>query len=100
MNSKIFLPALLGIISLLLIPDFAHSQTNISGTINQYTAVTAINAASCTAPGVVTVASSANYFVGDTVLLIQMQGVDPVTNNDNTFGNIQNLNHAGHHEIK
>ncbi len=69
--------------------------TNISGIINQYTTVSAINVPL----NKVTVASTAPFSTGDKVLLIQMNGAE-ITETDNaSFGNISNYNDAGNYEF-
>lgn len=69
-----------------------YSQ-NLSGTINLYTSVTAIqtNAA--------TVSNATGYNVGDKVLLIQMKGASITTGNVAPFGTITNYNNAGKFEF-
>ncbi len=77
---------------LLGIKNSFYSQ-NISGTINQYTSVTAIQS------NAVTVANANGYNVGDKVLLIQMKGASITTGNVAAFGTITNYNNAGKFEF-
>lgn len=71
-------------------------NTNISGTINKYSKVTAIeycaNRVIVDTPGLFT--------VGIQVLIIQMQGVSIDQSNSANYGNIGNYNSAGNYEIQ
>src|SRR5688500_847376 len=69
---------------------YAHTS-NISGTINIYTAVTA----PCLCPNQITVASSAGFSAGNTVLIIQMQGATIDQTNTAAFGTITAYNNCG-----
>jgi hypothetical protein len=70
----------------------AFGQTStISGVINIYTPV--LSQGPCA--NVITVASSAGFNVGDTVLIIQMQGATIDQTNTASFGNISSYNSAG-----
>ncbi|PIB26904.1 hypothetical protein BFP77_14080 [Maribacter sp. 4U21] len=74
------------------------SQTsNISGVINDYTRVTAIN---CSFGGEIQVANSGAFSVGQKVLLIQMQGATIDQSDNSSFGTITNYNSAGKYEIQ
>ncbi len=79
-------------VNIFVIANPFYSQ-NISGTINQYTNVTAIQVNN------VTVSNAASFNVGDKVLLIQMKGASITTGNVSTFGNITNYNSAGKFEF-
>ena len=67
--------------------------TNISGTINIYSNITNIQC------GNVTVNSSAGFYTGDRVLLIQMKGATIDITNTPSFGTILNYNNAGNYEF-
>jgi hypothetical protein len=69
------------------------SSQNISGTINTYTAVSAVSACG------VTVASTSGLAIGNKVLIIQMKGADISLVNDATFGDISAINSAGNYEF-
>jgi len=62
------------------------AQTNISGVVNQYFEITAVDLPNNT----VTLNSVAGLTIGDNVLLIQMQGATITETNDSNFGNITN----------
>lgn len=72
----------------------AISQT-ISGIINSYYKVTAIN----TATNTVTLNSTSGLSNGTKILLIQMKGADIDVSNSTTFGNISAINDAGNYEF-
>nr|MBP6811608.1 hypothetical protein [Saprospiraceae bacterium] len=82
-----FLPILFSILSL-------QVQAQISGIINRYTAVTAID--SCT--GQLAVGDTTGFRVGNAVLLIQMQGAEIITNNSASYGTVAAMNAAGYYE--
>jgi len=82
-----FLPILFSILSL-------QVQAQISGIINRYTPVTAID--SCT--GRLTVGDTTGFRVGNAVLLIQMQGAEIITNNNASYGTVAAMNAAGYYE--
>lgn len=71
-------------------------QANISGIINLYTKVILVDT---TCQSRITVKSSAGYNVGDTVLLIQMQGATINTSNTSSFGNVLDYGNAGNYEL-
>jgi hypothetical protein len=73
---------------------YIHAQ-NISGTINFYYKVTAINVASST----LTLSSTAGLYPGTKVMLIQMKGATIDVSNTSTFGNITAINNTGNYEI-
>jgi PKD repeat protein len=68
--------------------------SQISGIINHYAAVSAID----TCSGKLTVSDTTGFRVGAPVLLIQMQGADIVSSNNFLYGIIQNMNYAGRYE--
>jgi hypothetical protein len=71
------------------------AQTNISGTINQYSSVSSIDY-----PGnSITVADPGFFSVDDQVLLIQMQGATIDETNSSSFGDITSLGGAGNYEL-
>ncbi|MEY3443370.1 MAG: hypothetical protein RLZZ519_1651, partial [Bacteroidota bacterium] len=69
--------------------------TNLSGTINTYLDVTAVN----TVANTVTLSSVTGLAVGDTVFIIQMKGAAINTADGPTFGNISSINAAGKFEF-
>jgi gliding motility-associated-like protein len=79
------------------------SQTaNISGVINNYTAVTNIpvcNPCSNTC-NYVDVAGTTGFAVGDKILIVQMKGATTDLSNTATFGTIQSVGNAGLYEYK
>jgi PKD repeat protein len=75
-------------------PIFLSSQ-NISGIINKYAAITAVD----TCAGQINVNSTTGFVVGDKVLLIQMLGATIKQTNGSEFGDITNLRSVGKHEI-
>ena len=73
----------------------ASAQTvSISGIINRYAAVTAID----TCSGKLTVSDTTGFQAGTSVLLIQMQGAEIVSTNNFLYGIIQSMNFAGRYE--
>jgi len=73
---------------------FVFSQTNISGIINNYAAVTNINFC----PTTITLDNASLFNVGDSILIIQMQGATINSTNTAAFGNITALGSAGNFE--
>ena len=73
------------------------NSQNISGVINIYTPVTAINNTSCMPT--ITVASSTGFSVGDTALIIQMKGALIDTTNTASFGSISGYGNCGNYEF-
>lgn len=70
------------------------SQTSLSGIINTYAAVSAID--NCASK--ITVTDASGFQTGQAVLLIQMQGATINESNSSSYGNITNLNNAGNFE--
>lgn len=68
--------------------------TNLSGTLTTSTTTVSSMAASS-----VDVASVTGFNTGDTVLIIQMKGVDMDTSNTSSFGNINGIDNAGNFEL-
>ncbi|MBI5917495.1 MAG: PKD domain-containing protein [Bacteroidetes bacterium] len=89
MNQNFFLCLLCLVYSVRL-----FSQTPISGIVNQYARVVAIDACE----GRLTVSNAANFSEGDQVLLIQMKGTTINTSNTASFGNIEATGSAGFYE--
>ena len=75
-------------------PIFLQGQ-NISGIINKYAAITAVD----TCAGQINVNSTTGFAVGDKVILIQMSGATIKQTNGSEFGDITNLRSVGKHEI-
>ncbi len=73
----------------------ANGQSLISGVVNSYIDVTAINYVSNS----VTVSSAAGFSIGDQVVLIQMKGATIAEADNSSFGTINNYNDAGNYEI-
>ena len=74
--------------------DAAGQSAQISGVINRYAAVTAID----TCSGALTVSDTAGFKAGAAVLLVQMQGADISAANNSLYGTIQDLRGAGRFE--
>ncbi len=80
----------------LLLPLFcfdSFGQTNISGIINSYAAVTGLGCQS------VSVSTTNGFASGDRVMLIQMKGAVIDSTNTPAFGTILNYNGAGTYEM-
>jgi len=81
-----------------LIGENTYAQTSISGVINNYAKVTAINS-SCSTNNL-TLAATTGFNIGDRVLLIQMKGATVNgTNSSSSFGNITAIGNAGNYEF-
>ncbi len=86
---------LLPYLSFLLLPVTAQTQqAQLSGIINHYAAVTAID----TCAGRIAVSDTTGFRAGETILLIQMQGATISSANNAGFGAITDLNGAGKFE--
>jgi len=70
------------------------AQTNISGVINSYSKVNSFVSSNS-----LRVDNALIFNVGDTVLLIQMKGAEMVKTNNASFGDLVNINNAGHYEL-
>lgn len=82
----------------LLAIAYASAQTtsNIAGVVNNLaTVVNSVNGGTNSA----NVASTVGFSIGDTVLLIQMQGATENTTNTASFGDLTGLNNAGKYEF-
>lgn len=77
------------------LPVSAQPPTIISGVINTYTKVTAVDYCSKT----IGVSSSAGFAIGDRALIIQMQGAVIDTSNTPSFGTVTALGEAGNCEF-
>lgn len=95
MENKMFRLAFRVLVGMLAIPGILLAQTtNITGVINTYTPV--LSQGPCA--NVITVGNSAGFSVGDTVLIIQMQGALIDQTNTAAYGTITNYNGAGSFE--
>jgi len=83
-------------ITALFVSSQVMGQTNISGIINDYTAVTSIDYIDNS----VDVSSSASFNIGDRVLIIQMLGATIDQSQSSSFGTITNYNNAGNYEFQ
>ncbi len=87
------------IISLLVFPVLCSSQVqktaHVPIVINDYTAVTSLDV--CT--NKITVKDVSDFFVGDTVFLIQMQGAVLDSSNSTTFGAVTDYKNCGNYEF-
>jgi hypothetical protein len=93
MKSSVHIKSLLFL--LLIFPSLLGWCQSISGVVNSYYQVTAINTGSNT----VTLNSVAGLSPGTKVLLIQMKGAGINTANGATYGNITAINDAGNYEF-
>lgn len=84
----------LGLIIIICISVNAKSQS-ISGIVNSYYQVTAVNPASNT----VTVSNSSGLTPKTRVLLIQMKGATINSSNSSSYGDITAINNAGNYEM-
>ncbi len=92
---RILLFLLLPFLGSVCIPVSAQQPTIISGVINTYTKVTAVDYCSKT----IGVGSSAGFAIGDRALIIQMQGAVIDTSNTPSYGTITALGEAGNCEF-
>ncbi len=76
-------------------PFLLFSQVQIAGIINDYAKVSSIDP--CEAR--LTVSNPTLFIQGTKVLLIQMKGATIHTSNSGSFGNIDEINAAGHYEL-
>ena len=95
MKNKILL-ILLNFISVI-----AYSQTtNISGIINTYYPVLNISTVTCSPVFTIDTSYTSNILIeNDLVLIIQMKGAEVSLLDDNTYGDIININNAGKYEF-
>lgn len=87
-------PKFVGGLCAAFLPFLILGQTSLSGVINHYAAVTAVDYCQNSA----TVSSIADFSPGMTVLLIQMKGATINTTNTAAFGDVTDLGHAGRFE--
>ncbi|MBK8658958.1 MAG: gliding motility-associated C-terminal domain-containing protein [Bacteroidetes bacterium] len=73
----------------------SHAQTNLSGIINDYAAVTAIDKCANT----ISVSDVQNFFMGEQVMIIQMKGAAISTSNNATYGDVTDYQSCGNYEI-
>ena len=90
--SRSFISFVVALFCLLTLPALAQ----ISGVVNTYVAVTAVDYTQHE----VTVTNSAGYSVGDKVMLIQMNGATIDETNTASFGDVTAVNDAGNYELK
>jgi len=81
------------IIYLLSLP-VSYSQVSLSGTINSYSKIVSVDNLDQ-----VTLNDALAFTVGDTVLIIQMKGIEISVSNNAAFGLIQNKLSAGYYEF-
>ena len=72
------------------------AQSNVSGVINDYSAVNSIDLSN----NIISISSSTAFNSGDKILIIQMQGATINENQSSAFGTIDNYNEAGSYEIQ
>ena len=80
---------------LFLLSFLKVNAQNISGVINSYYQITAIN----TIPNTVTVNDATGLTPGTKILLIQMKGASIDNSNSSSYGNISAINNAGNYEF-
>ncbi len=90
LNRQFFLLFIIGLLSICL-----PAQTNISGIINKYAAVTVVDFCNNN----VTVNTTNGFFVGQQVMIIQMKGAEIDASNSAAFGNINDYRACGNYEI-
>ena len=93
---KIYTYSILSLVLSLFLNFSFAVNTNISGVINSYAAVTAVGTNSIDVGGF---SPSYTPACGDRIMLIQMKGASISTGNNSSFGNISNANNAGNYEI-
>lgn len=83
---------------LFLVCATVEAQNNISGIINDYAAVTDVNVDAVCGFNEITVDDASAFSIGDSILIIQMQGATIGTGNNAAYGDITSLNSAGRYE--
>jgi gliding motility-associated-like protein len=78
-----------------LIADSCNTFINTPVIINNYTPVISLDKCKNN----IHVSDGTSFGIGDTVLLIQMQGADINISNNNSFGNINDYNQTGNYEF-
>ena len=86
---------ILSIVFIGFIANYLLAQTNISGIINKYAAVTSIDFCN----NIVTVNTTIGFSVGQRVMIIQMKGAEIDATNSAAFGNINDYKGCGNYEI-
>ena len=90
--------ALVFLVLVFFIAKNTQGQTSISGIINDYASVSAVDVP-CNS---VTVSSVTNLSVGDKILIIQMKGATVLETNSAVYGNLNipsDINNAGNYEF-
>src|SRR5882724_7305193 len=90
MIGKLFIS---GILLACSIRSGVAQPATLSGLVNKYTKVSAIQRNN------ITVGSSAGFAIGDEVLIIQLQGAVVNVTNTAAFGSTPDLNHTGNYEF-
>ncbi|MEL7531505.1 MAG: T9SS type A sorting domain-containing protein [Bacteroidota bacterium] len=93
LSTKTLVTSVLGIVLLAGLLSTTSTPASISGIVNDYTAVTAINIQS------VDVADASAFSVGDKALLIQMKGAQISIVDDSTYGDVSDFGNAGNYEF-
>ncbi|MEM6346325.1 MAG: T9SS type A sorting domain-containing protein [Bacteroidota bacterium] len=93
LSTKTLVASVLGIVLLAGILSSTSTPTAISGIVNDYTSVSAINVQS------VDVADASAFSVGDKALLIQMKGAQISVADDSTYGDVSDFGNAGNYEF-
>ena len=76
---------------IVILPLYMSAQSDISGVINHYASVTAIEYCD----NQLTVSSGTNFNIGDELLILQMRGATINTNNNASFGDITDSGQSG-----
>jgi hypothetical protein len=76
---------------------YAIAQTNISGVVNAYAPVTAINSTKTTLT-IGTTSGTGSFATGNKVMVMQMKGATIQDTETSTYGQILNYNNAGNYE--
>ncbi|MEP7169768.1 MAG: hypothetical protein ABI855_10405, partial [Bacteroidota bacterium] len=97
MRKKYYIKFLLVIILVFCFKLAIGQTTNISGVINTYAVVTSIDSSGCSDS--ITVNSVSGFAVGDSVMLVQMQGAEIDSTNTSSFGTILNYTNCGNYEF-
>jgi PKD repeat protein len=79
---------------LIITGNLIAQNSNLSGIINNYSTVSAID----TCQAMLTVSDTIGFRKGNSLILIQMRGATVVSPNNSTFGNISNMNQTGRYE--
>lgn len=88
---------LIGLYLLFFLQITFAAKTDISGIVNKYTQVTSITNFSCRTD--IRVTDTTNFRIGDTILIIQMQGAVIDSTNTSNFGTILDYNNVGNYEL-